>query len=206
MKKLLVILAALLCLNVSAFAEETAAQAPEAPAAEEAAPAQEPADKGLFMKSLTDGDDNIIAEAYMDELPDDSELIYDAEGSDDGMWTLDIEGVANIRIFISQCMLKNAAGVSLADVQGENLQQLTDMATVDYDDPVVEILTTPSGNQYMHIYERDEELRSVCTMFTLYKGAVIELVQFNDDFSPLTEHDHEVMEDVLYSIWIYEVK
>lgn len=89
-------------------------------------------------------------------------------------------------------------GVSLADLdqaaQAELLEQVTDA----YENPVVELTVTPSGNQYYYICSG--EGADIDVIFTLYRGFVVELDQYNEDLSELTDADHAFANDVLYGL------
>lgn len=87
---------------------------------------------------------------------------------------------------------------SLAELSDEEVQLLVENTIEDFDNPTSEINTTPSGNKYILV--RQEGEYAMATIFTLYRGYFVQLTQFHDDLSPLTDKDTAFLMDILYGI------
>ena len=95
------------------------------------------------------------------------------------------------------------AGLSLNDLTDDQVNALAEQAASDFDDAVIQIDITPSGNKYIMVSEREECL--VATVFTVYRGYFVQLVQYHDDFSALTDGETAFMLEVLHGIEFTDV-
>ena len=76
------------------------------------------------------------------------------------------------------------------------LKQVEALAIEQYDDAQTSIEVTPSGNKYIHV-TTDVGMGSI---FTLYMGYFVELTQWHEDYSELTDADYAFMQQLLYNI------
>ena len=107
------------------------------------------------------------------------------------------EGLAPVMIGIAADDLVD--GVSMSDLSEEEMETLRSMAGDQFTSPSTALAETPSGNQYLCVYEEGQPMWSV---FTLYHGYYIELVQAHDDLADLTQEDADFCLSLLYGIWI----
>lgn len=91
---------------------------------------------------------------------------------------------------------------NLAELSDEDIQLLVESTQEDFDNPTSEINTTPSGNKYISVRQDGEY--AMATIFTLYRGYFVQLTQFYDDLSPLTDKDTAFLMDILYGIEFVE--
>ena len=106
------------------------------------------------------------------------------------------EGLAPVYVSIAPSEL--AEGLSMADLGEEGQRMLLAMASNGYQSPVTETRTTESGNLYLSICSNEES--DIDTLFTLYKGYFVQLTQFKDDFSALTDADKAFCLELLQGI------
>ena len=119
--------------------------------------------------------------------------------NDDGVIAVyaEKEDLAPVRISIAADDLVD--GLSMAELSEEEMAELIAMAGDQFTSPSTQLATTPSGNQYLCVYEEGQPVWSV---FTLYHGYYIELVQANTDLDELTQEDSDFCLSLLYGIWI----
>ncbi len=89
-------------------------------------------------------------------------------------------------------------GLSMNDLSDDDVEILKATAAEQYDDPVLTVDVTPSGNKYIHVCANSEY--DIDSIFTLYMGYFVELTQFHDDFSTITDEDYAFMQQLLYNI------
>ena len=81
----------------------------------------------------------------------------------------------------------------------EQQLQYGQMVGAMFENPEIHLDVTPSGNMYLHICSN--EASDIDTIFTLYKGYFVELIQFSgEDFAPLTEEDKAFCLSLLHGI------
>lgn len=90
------------------------------------------------------------------------------------------------------------AGMSMADLSDEELEQLQQMAGEQYENPTFATETSPEGNLYLFVSSNDEW--DVDSLFTIYEGYFVELIQYHDDYSQQTEADDDFARSLLYGI------
>ncbi|MDD3213128.1 MAG: hypothetical protein PHY64_05620 [Eubacteriales bacterium] len=104
------------------------------------------------------------------------------------------EGLADVYITIAPSDIYDK--LSMNDLSDEDVDSLVSMATAQYDNPEVNIEITPSGNKYIHV-NSDAGIDSV---FTLYLGYFVELTQWHEDYSAITDADYAFMLQLLHNI------
>ncbi len=90
------------------------------------------------------------------------------------------------------------AGMSMADLSEEDLQYLQEVAGSQYENPSFATETSPEGNLYLFVSSNDEW--DVDSLFTIYEGYFVELIQYHDDFAEQTEADDDFCRSLLYGI------
>lgn len=90
------------------------------------------------------------------------------------------------------------AGRSMADLSEEELDELRALAGAQYEDPVFATETSPEGNLYLFVSSNEES--DVDSLFTIYQGYFVELIQHHDDYSEQTEADDDFARSLLYGI------
>lgn len=104
------------------------------------------------------------------------------------------EGLANVYITIAPSDLYDK--LSMNDLSDEDVETLISLATEQYDNPETAIEVTPSGNKYIHV-SSDAGIDSI---FTLYLGYFVELTQWHEDYSAITDADYAFMQQLLHNI------
>jgi hypothetical protein len=107
---------------------------------------------------------------------------------------IESEGLASVSVNIAWTDIYG--DLSMNDLSEEDVEQLKELASKQYNDPVVSVETTPSGNSYIYVNTGE----GIDAIFTLYLGYFVELTQWHDDFSELTEDDSAFMLQLLYNI------
>jgi hypothetical protein len=105
------------------------------------------------------------------------------------------EGLASVAVTIAPSDIYG--DLSLKDLSDEEVAELEAQAAEQYEDPEITIETTPLGNQYIFVNADEEGINAI---FTLYLGYFVELTQWHDDFSPITEADNAFMLQLLYNL------
>ena len=130
---------------------------------------------------------------------DESIQIYPAaqNAANEGFWM--IENGANASVTLSIAPSEIDSELSLGDLTEEQQllygQQVGEM----FANPEIHLDVTPSGNKYLHICSNEES--DIDTIFTIYKGYFVELIQFSDDnFAQLTEEDKAFCLSILHGI------
>ena len=90
------------------------------------------------------------------------------------------------------------AGMSMSDLTEEEIQELQEIAGSQYENPTYATETSPEGNLYLFVSSNDEW--DVDSLFTIYEGYFVELIQYPDDFSEQTEADDNFARSLLYGI------
>lgn len=89
--------------------------------------------------------------------------------------------------------------LSLGDLTEEQQLQYGQMVGAMFANPEIHLDTTPSGNLYLHVCSNEKS--DIDTIFTIYKGYFVELIQFSrDNFAQLTEADKAFCLSVLHGI------
>ena len=110
--------------------------------------------------------------------------------------TVHSEGHADVVISIAPSDLFD--GRSMADPSEEELEELQTIAGEQYDSPAFATETSPEGNLYLFVSSNDEW--DVDSLFTIYEGYFVELIQYHNDFSEQTEADDDFCRSLLYGI------
>ena len=119
------------------------------------------------------------------------------ETPDVGFWALNDNVHASV--FLSIAPSEIDSELSLADLTEEQQLQYGQMVGEMFENPEIHLDTTPSGNRYLHVCSN--EASDIDTIFTIYKGYFVELIQFSgDNFAPLTEEDKAFCLSVLHGI------
>lgn len=90
------------------------------------------------------------------------------------------------------------AGMSMSDLTEEEIQELQEIAGSQYENPTYATETSPEGNLYLFVSSNDEW--DVDSLFTIYEGYFVELIQYHDDFTEQTEADDNFARSLLYGI------
>lgn len=104
------------------------------------------------------------------------------------------EGLADVYITIAPSDLYDK--LSMNDLSDDDVAALEALATEQYDNPETAIEITPSGNKYIHV-STDAGIASI---FTLYLGYFVELTQWHEDYSEITDADYAFMQQLLHNI------
>ena len=114
-----------------------------------------------------------------------------------GFWSLNDNVHASV--FLSIAPSEIDSELSLADLTEEQQLQYGQMVGEMFVNPEIHLDTTPSGNLYLHVCSN--EASDIDTIFTIYKGYFVELIQFSgEDFAPLTEEDKAFCLSLLHGI------
>ena len=87
---------------------------------------------------------------------------------------------------------------SMADLSEEELEELRTIAGEQYENPNFATETSPEGNLYLFVSSNDES--DIDSLFTIYEGYFVELIQYHEDFSEQTEADDDFARSLLYGI------
>lgn len=109
-----------------------------------------------------------------------------------------IENGKNASVILSIAPSEIDSELSLGDLTEEQQLQYGEQVGSMFVNPEIHLDTTPSGNKYLHICSNEED--DIDTIFTIYKGWFVELIQFNDDFAQLTEEDEAFCLSVLHGL------
>ena len=123
--------------------------------------------------------------------------VLDHEVPEIGFWLIDdhVHAPVHLGIYRSEIF----GELSLADLSEEEQMQHAALHSLLFENPIIQLETTPSGNLYLHICSN--EAHEVDTIFTIYKGTIVELIQHAlDEFGPLREEDKAFCFDLLYGI------
>lgn len=104
------------------------------------------------------------------------------------------DGVASVYITIAPSDIYD--DLSMNDLSEEEVENLKALASEQYDNPEMTIEITPSGNKYIHVVTNV----GISSIFTLYRGYFVELTQWHDDYSELTDTDYAFMLQLLHNI------
>ena len=104
------------------------------------------------------------------------------------------EGLGDVYITIAPSDLYGDE--SMNDLAEADVADLEALAVEQYDNAQTSIEVTPSGNKYIHV-TTDVGMGSI---FTLYMGYFVELTQWHEDYSELTDADYAFMQQLLYNI------
>ena len=89
-------------------------------------------------------------------------------------------------------------GRSMADLSEEELDELRSIAGEQYENPTFATETSPEGNLYLFVSSNDES--DIDSLFTIYEGYFVELIQYHDDYSEQTDADDDFARSLLYGI------
>lgn len=108
------------------------------------------------------------------------------------------EGLADVHIVIAKSEV--AEGKSLADLGEEGMAVLKELVGEQYENPIIEEKTSPSGNLFIEVCSNEEE-SEIDTMLTIFEGYIISMEVYREDFSKLSEADKAFGEEMLYAFW-----
>ncbi|MDD2648103.1 MAG: hypothetical protein PHI27_11835 [Eubacteriales bacterium] len=134
-------------------------------------------------------------------LPEGAELTLNELQSDYSVAKAAFGDLAPVGILIAPS--EEYAEMSLADLSDEEVNKMLADTAIDFDEPASAIDVTPSGNKYIIV--RQDGTQSMATIITIYRGYFVQLVQFFDEYEPLTEADTEFLMNVLYGIEFVDV-
>ena len=129
-------------------------------------------------------DESVQIKPAMEEFPESN------------IWMVTDQVHANV--FLNIAVSEIDSELSLADLTEEEQMQYGRMIGAMYENPEIHLDTTPSGNLYLHVCSNEES--DIDSIFTIYKGCFVELIQFANDFAPLTEDDKAFCLSVLHGI------
>lgn len=126
--------------------------------------------------------------------------VIESEHEDVDCWIIDdgVHAPVNLAIAPSEIV----GGVSLSDYSEEEQMMLAEMAGAMFENPEIHLDTTPSGNLYIHICSNEQS--DIDSIFTIYKGYFVELLQHKDDFSQLSDEDRAYCLSILHAIEFVE--
>lgn len=109
-------------------------------------------------------------------------------------------GCADVVVSVAYADTENTK--SLSDMTEQELNAMKAALLEDYPGADILTRTTTAGTLYLLAdVHGDYDLHN---MFTLFEGFYIELFQYHEDFSPMTEQDDAFLLDVLQGIWTRE--
>lgn len=117
--------------------------------------------------------------------------------------TVTKEGLASVRISIAPTDEYDKE--SMNDLSEEDIEHLKQLSATEFDDPIITVEVTLLGNKYIHVCANDAESDSDA-IFTLYKGYFIEMTQWHEDYSEITDADYAFMQQLLYNVEFTELK
>ena len=112
------------------------------------------------------------------------------------------DGLAPVRITVRPIEIEEGAETSLADLPEAEIAAFENTFRENYTNPKIERLTTEAGNLYIKICANEEA--DVDELVTIYRGYVMDLIQYNDDLSPITQADEAFCREILQGIWLTE--
>lgn len=114
-----------------------------------------------------------------------------------GFWTIDNAVNASVTLSIAPSEIDSE--LSLGDLTEEQQLQYGQQVGEMFANPEIHLDTTPSGNNYLHVCSNEES--DIDTIFTIYKGYFVELIQFSDDnFAKLSEEDKAFCLSLLHGL------
>lgn len=132
-------------------------------------------------------------------LPEGAVITSTQAVGDSTITTVSKEGVAPVHIVIAPSeMYENTQ--SLADLPDEEKEGLLQLVCEQYENPLSELETTPSGNEHYIIDTNGES--DVHIIFTLFKGYFFELTQWHDDYAKLNEEDMNFHHAIAEGLWV----
>ena len=132
-------------------------------------------------------------------LPEGAVITSTQAVGDNTITVVSKEGVAPVRIVIAPSELYDNTQ-SLVDLSDEEKAELLQMVCEQYENPLSEIETTPSGNQHYMIDTNAES--DLHIIFTLYKGYFFELTQWHEDYATLVEADMTFHHAIAEGLWV----
>lgn len=136
-------------------------------------------------------------------LPENAAVAEKRGNDQTNMVRITSEGLAGVWISVAYSDIYGD-DQSMNDLNDDAVNLLIAAAGLQYDQPEVTVDVTPSGNKYIYICANSDF--DVDAIFTLYKGYFIELTQWHDDYSKITEADTEFMKQLLYNIEFTDIK
>ena len=130
---------------------------------------------------------------------DESVQIYPAAQNtpNEGFWMIDNAVNASVTLSIAPSEIDSE--LSLGDLTEEQQLQYGQQVGEMFANPEIHLDTTPSGNNYLHVCSNEES--DIDTIFTIYKGYFVELIQFSDDnFAKLSEEDKAFCLSLLHGL------
>lgn len=137
------------------------------------------------------------------ELPENATVGENTGMTGTNLVRVDSEGLASVWVVIAYSEIYTD-NESMNDLDEEEIQNLMDIAGIQYEEPELSVDVTPSGNKYIRVCANSEF--DIDSIFTLYKGYFVELTQWHDDYSELTDADLAFMQQLLYNIEFTELK
>ena len=123
--------------------------------------------------------------------------VLSTEGADDlSITRVGAEGLATVRINIAPTDTFDKE--SMNDLTDEDIEALGQLAASQYENPEITVEETLQKNKFIHICSNDQY--DIDAIFTLYMGYFIEMTQWHDDYSPLSEADYAFMRQLLYNL------
>ena len=108
------------------------------------------------------------------------------------------EGLADVHIVVAKSEV--AEGMSLADMGEEGMAILKELVGEQYENPIIEEKTSPSGNLFIEVCSNEEE-SEIDSMLTIFEGYIIVMDVYREDFSKLSDADRAFGEEMLYALW-----
>ena len=134
-------------------------------------------------------------------LPEGATLLSTEQSGEYTQSRVQKSGLADVVIGLAPS--EEYAERSMNDFSADEIELLKTVAGEQYNNPLFEVETTPSGNSYLHMCSN--EANDIDSIFTVYKGYFVELTQQHEDFRALTEADNAFMLDLLHGIEFVDV-
>lgn len=129
-------------------------------------------------------------------LPDGASELPERSNRELGITAIQKEGLASVSVSIAASEIY--AGRNMKDFSESEMEEMRNIVGAPYDDPIFSTEVTPSGNVYLHLCSNEAD--EIDSIFTVYEGYFVELIQYNDDFSALSEQDLYFCLELLYNI------
>lgn len=149
----------------------------------------------IFLVEMANGYDIVL-------ITDEEISIEPVETDADDLNSWIIDDSVHTPVTLSIALSEIGGDISLIDCTEEEQMQLGKMAGAMFENPEIHLDTTPSGNLYLHICSNEQS--DIDSIFTIYKGCFVELVQYKEDFSQLSDEDREFCLSILHAIEFVE--
>ena len=112
------------------------------------------------------------------------------------------DNLADVHIVVAKS--DEAGDMSLADMGETGMAILKELVGEQYENPMIEEKTTPSGNLYIEVCSNEED-SEIDTMLTIFEGYLITMDVYREDFSKLSPEDKAFAEEMFFGLWFNSI-